>query len=253
MLRKRNWKKNETQSLICFSVFSARECPIGHSRARKAPLLAAAVPAVASCFRGGFLLCVFVALVLSGCGESESRLSPLSVDAVVLAYGDSLTYGTGVAEDQAYPSVLQALLNRTVINAGLPGEISRDGLRRLPGVLDKEMPALLILCHGGNDILRRKNKKRTRANVAAMVELAKARGIQVVMLGVPNFGLLLDAVPFYEEVAQEFDVPIDVDILPSLLSDNEFKSDTVHPNAAGYARMARAVHELLKGNGAISQ
>ncbi len=204
--------------------------------------------------RAFLTLAVFaVALASAGCDKSEPRLRPLSADAVVLAFGDSLTFGSGANEEEAYPHVLQGLIGKTVINAGIPGEISRDGLRRLPGVLQQHSPQLLILCHGGNDIIRRLNKQQTRSNIVEMIKSARERGVQVVMLGVPKFGFMLNTAPVYLEIAQEFDVPIDADILPTLLSDNEFKSDRVHPNAGGYSRMAYAVHELLKANGAVPQ
>lgn len=74
----------------------------------------------------------------------------------VLAFGDSITHGYGVGKNDNYPSQLSKLLNASVINSGVSGEISKEGLRRLPGVLEKYKPNILILCHGGNDILRKK-------------------------------------------------------------------------------------------------
>jgi len=91
---------------------------------------------------------------LSSCSD-EAKLPALAADATILAFGDSLTYGTGTSRDNAYPTVLEKLLKRRVINAGIPGEISSKGLNRLPALIEKYRPDLIIICHGGNDILRK--------------------------------------------------------------------------------------------------
>lgn len=89
-------------------------------------------------------------LVLAGC-TPQPELEPLATDAVVLAFGDSLTSAPAQARARAIPEVLSGLIGRTVVSAGVPGEVSADGLLRLPALLDREQPALLLLCHGGND------------------------------------------------------------------------------------------------------
>jgi len=95
-------------------------------------------------------------LLLFSCGQEQPQLDKLSKDAVILAFGDSLTYGTGAKPAESFPVILEKLSNRKVINAGIPGELSSSGLDRFPEVLDKQQPELVILCHGGNDILRKK-------------------------------------------------------------------------------------------------
>jgi lysophospholipase L1-like esterase len=126
-------------------------------------------------------------LALGGCGK-QPRLQPLASDAVVLAFGDSLTFGTGADERESYPAQLALLIGRNVARAGVPGEISGDGLKRLPDVLDEYQPKLLVLCHGGNDFLRRLSKQQVAANVRAMIRLAKSRGVDVVLIGTPEPG-----------------------------------------------------------------
>ena len=74
-----------------------------------------------------------------------------------------------------------------------------------------------------------------------MILIARERNIPVVMIAVPNVGLFLSSADFYEEVAEDMQVPIEDDILADLLGDNRYKSDHVHPNAAGYARLAEAL------------
>lgn len=187
-----------------------------------------------------------------GCNNSSPSLNKLADDAVILAFGDSLTYGTGAATDHDYPSILAQLSGKEVINAGVPGEISAEGRQRLPALLDEYRPSLLILIHGGNDILRQLPAEQTRDNLNAMVADAKQRGIQVLMLGVPKFGLLmLRSAEFYADVAQSGAIVSDLETLPDILASNELKADTVHPNDKGYRRLAENIASLLKQQGAL--
>jgi acyl-CoA thioesterase-1 len=189
-------------------------------------------------------------LLASGCGQ-QSKLQPLAPDAVVLAFGDSLTFGTGANEEESYPAQLARLSGRRVVREGVPGEVSASGLKRLPGMLDEHRPRLLLLCHGGNDFLRRLPKAEAAANVRAMIRLAQSRGIDVVLIGTPEFGLLLSPPDFYAEIAKELRVPYEGGVLSTILRDSNLKSDQVHPNAQGYRMMAERVYALLKKAGAV--
>ena len=198
-----------------------------------------------------YLLC-FVFVFLTACDKTEKVFTPLAEDAVILAFGDSLTYGTGAKREESYPAILEKLSGRKVINTGIPGEISRDGLKRLPMLLDKHKPQMLILIHGGNDILRSLPRQKTADNLKKMIAAAKQRNINVIMLGVPTFGLLsLDSAEIYQEVATAEKVPINLDTLPDILSSKDLKADAVHPNAKGYQVMAEAIYKLLQDSGAL--
>ncbi|MDO5673911.1 MAG: arylesterase [bacterium] len=178
-------------------------------------------------------------------------MPPLSTDAVILAFGDSLTFGTGAGEQQSYPEVLAGLTGRKVVNAGVPGEVSKDGLERLPGVLEEVRPDLLILCHGGNDMLRRQDQQQLRDNLVNMLKMARDQGIAVLMVAVPEPGLALKPPALYQELAKEFAIPLEKEVIVSILKKSELKSDQVHPNAAGYQRMAEAFADLLRKSGAL--
>jgi acyl-CoA thioesterase-1 len=194
----------------------------------------------------GFLLGVF----LVACGSGQ-RLAPLPPEARILAFGDSLTYGTGAGPEQSYPAVLQALIGREIVNAGVPGEITAEGLERLPELLDEHQPQLLILCHGGNDFLRSLGEQQAAANIRAMIRLARERNIAVMLVAVPKFGVLFSPPEFYAGIAEELGVPVESGTLSRIIRDPALKSDAVHPNAAGYRRLAEAVAEELKAAGAI--
>ena len=196
----------------------------------------------------GFVwLCAFT---LTAC-DNTPPLPRLSEDAVILAFGDSLTFGTGADHAQSYPAVLQQLTGRQVINAGVPGEISAKGLKRLPGLLKRYQPKLLVLCHGGNDILRRMSRSGMKQNLDSMIRLAKQQGIAVALLAVPEFGLFLQPAEVYAELAAHHDIPVELDALSAVLQQPSLKSDQVHPNRDGYRHLAQAVAALLKKSGAI--
>jgi acyl-CoA thioesterase-1 len=198
-------------------------------------------------------LSVLILILACSCSKDNPAYPPLGKDAVILAFGDSLTYGTGAAETQSYPAMLSQLTGREVINAGIPGEVTADGSRRLPALLDKHIPELLILCHGGNDLLRKLNPDKIRANLESMIENALQRSIPVVLIGVPELGIMfLESAPVYATLASKYQLLYEGEILPELESDNDLKSDRIHPNADGYKLMAKAVYNLLQQSGAVN-
>jgi len=194
-------------------------------------------------------------LLLWACGSTTTpRLPTLEESDVVLAFGDSLTYGTGANSDQAYPAQLQRLIGREVLNHGVPGETSAEGLERLPRVLDDAQASLVILCLGGNDMLRKLDRRAMYSNLAAMVELVRARGASVVLLAVPEPAVLgLHAEPGYAELAQRYTIPLVEDALADIIEEAGLRSDRIHPNAAGYRRLAEAIADTLADSGAVSR
>lgn len=195
---------------------------------------------------------LLLTLCVYACAKSVPHLAPLPSDAVILAFGDSLTAGTGADSSVTYPAVLAGLSGRRVINAGVPGEITAEGLARLPALLDSEQPELLILCHGGNDLLRHLDAAHTRANLRAMIAAARDRGVAVVLIGVPEPRLFnRHSAPVYANLAKEFNIPLESDSLTRIEADTSLKSDGVHPNAQGYRQMAQAVYALLQRAGAL--
>ena len=194
------------------------------------------------------LLATLTLALLLGCAGPPAY-PPLPPEAVIVAFGDSLTYGTGAAPEESYPARLEKLLKRRVINAGVPGEISADGLARLPEILDEHRPALLILCHGGNDMLRQLDRAAIKANLRAMIALAQSRNIPVLLLGVPEPKLKLDVAAIYTELAEDTGVLYEGDALARVLQWPSTKHDMIHPNASGYAQIADALFEVLSDAG----
>ncbi len=197
------------------------------------------------------VLVLAVSLTFVAACNKPPALSPLANRATVLAFGDSLTFGTGATASESYPAQLATIIARNVVAAGVPGEVSADGLARLPQVIDEHQPALLILCHGGNDFLRKQSDAATAANVRAMVKLARDKNIAVVLIATPKPGFSVTPPDFYAEIAKEFALPMEEKVLKKILTDNALKSDLVHPNAAGYRAIAESVAALLRKTGAV--
>ena len=196
-------------------------------------------------------LWVFVIVLnLSACSGTPS-LSYLPENAVVLAFGDSLTAGMGASAANSYPSVLSQLAERNVVNAGVSGEETAQGVKRLAGVLRQVNPDLLLLLEGGNDILRNRDLRRTKQNLAAMIELAHSMEIEVVLIGVPEKRLFSSVAPLYEELADQYKIVLIDNLLASLLRKSQYKSDAVHLNKQGYRVMAESIYAVLVDRGAL--
>jgi lysophospholipase L1-like esterase len=197
-----------------------------------------------------FSLALALCAALAACGK-PAKLAPLASDAVVLAFGDSLTFGTGAAEAASYPAQLEQLIERKVVRAGVPGETSAQALARLPAALDEYAPQLVVLCRGGNDFLRRLGTALAARNVRAMVKLARSRGMDVLLVGTPEPALRPSPPAFYAEIADELRVPYEGEVIAEVLKDASLKSDPVHPNARGYRVIAERIAERLRKSGAL--
>lgn len=193
-------------------------------------------------------LCALI--LVAGCSSSP-QLPPLAAGGVILAFGDSLTAGTGATQETSYPAVLSRLSGRRVINAGIPGEVTAAGLARLPQLLEQEKPALVLLCLGGNDFLQRLDAVKAEENLREMVRMIREQGAGVVLIGVPRLGMGLEVPKWYGKVAKDAGIPYEGKILERVLGDRTLKSDPIHPNAAGYQQIAEALVSLLKKSGAL--
>jgi acyl-CoA thioesterase-1 len=166
----------------------------------------------------------------------------------VVALGDSLTAGYGLEADQAYPALLERRLRSAglavqVVNAGVSGDTSAGGLSRLDWSLDGDV-RVLIVALGGNDALRGLGVEQLEANLAAIVQRARARNIEVILAGMeapPNLGAAHTSAfrAVYRDLASKHGLAF----LPFLLAGvagvaDLNQRDGIHPNAAGTERVA---------------
>jgi lysophospholipase L1-like esterase len=187
------------------------------------------------------LLIAAIALLVWSRGGDE-RLITIEPNATILAFGDSITAGHGAKKGEDYPTRLAELLGVRVINAGISGETSSEGLARFEETLAHTLPDVAIICEGGNDILRRQDIAATKQNLASIIELARAANAQVLLLGVPTMeGFMISTADIYDELASEYDIPYEPDIITQIIKTPSLKSDQIHPNAKGYNEIAKAV------------
>lgn len=197
-----------------------------------------------------WLICF--SLILTACSPDEPALKPLNKDAIVLAFGDSLTYGKGVGQTYSYPAVLGEMTELYVVNDGISGQTSAQGVARLPASLARYQPDLVLLAFGGNDVLQNIPEQQTKNNIEAMIKMAQAEGAQVVLIAMPKKALLAANLALYKQLAEKYQVPVEERIINTLLRDPDYKSDRVHFNAQGYRELAAAIKTLLQDHGAIS-
>lgn len=192
------------------------------------------------------ILATILFIVFIGRDNKSNATVKIQQNASILAFGDSLTYGVGAKPEQSYPAQLSELLNLEVINSGISGQTSSQGLARLEKELILHSPSLVIICLGGNDILRRKSLANLKQNLSKMIEIAANQDVAVLLVAVPEFGFGLSPPDLYHELANEFSLPLEYDILSDLLADNDYKSDGVHLNAKGYKKMAQAIASKIE-------
>jgi acyl-CoA thioesterase-1 len=197
-------------------------------------------------------LAAFVVLMFAvACGGTKKEAA-LPAGSKVLALGDSLTAPHGIKPGEDWPTLLGQKTAWVVINAGVSGNTSAQALDRLPGLLEEHQPQLVLVSLGGNDMLRKLPQGETIANLGRMLDLVKARGAKAILLATPRPSIAgavfnnLSPADFYADVASEKKVPLIKDALPEVLSDTALKSDQLHPNAAGHARLGDKIHSDLK-------
>ena len=179
-----------------------------------------------------------------------------AADRVIAVLGDSLTAGLGVAPDDAYPALLEARLKREdydyrVVNAGVSGDTSSGGLRRLDWVL-KLKPEVVIVALGANDGLRGQSVVQLHDNLVAIVRKAQQAGARVLLAGMrmpPNYGAAYtrEFAAVFPEVARRMSVPLVPFLLEGVAAEVRLnQGDGLHPNAEGQRLIAEHVWPHLR-------
>jgi acyl-CoA thioesterase-1 len=198
-----------------------------------------------------------VAVVLAWIAVVSITVAPtLGADHVIVALGDSLTAGLGVGVDEAYPALLEARLRREgfayrIVNAGVSGDTSAGGLRRIDWVL-RLRPDVVIVALGANDGLRGQPPDALRDNLIGIVERARGGGARVLVAGMrvpPNYGAEYARAfaAVYPAVAQATGVPLAPFLLDGVAGNSRLNQpDGIHPTAEGQRIMADRLWPYLK-------
>jgi acyl-CoA thioesterase-1 len=207
-------------------------------------------------------LSMVVVVFMGGCSEqpapvtADAPLRPVPHAGTIVAVGDSLTAGLGVAEDQAYPAQLARRLaadghDYQVINAGVSAETSSGTLARIEWVIASLAPDIVILETGANDGLRGLDTGLLESNLDALVQRLKENGIEVILAGMlmlPNLGPEYTQAfgETYPHIADKHDIPLIPFFLDGVAGKVELNQpDRLHPTADGYARIVETIYPYV--------
>lgn len=175
----------------------------------------------------------------------------------ILFLGDSLTEGFGINQEDAFPSLVETLIETelnttvTIINGGVSGSTTSDGLARLKWYLKKK-PSLMFLALGANDGLRGLDLKESQKNLEEIIRYAQEDNVTVLLAGMlmpPNYGVEYteDFKKMYEEIALKYELNSMSFLLEGVAGEKALNQrDGIHPNEEGHKIMAKNVFAFIK-------
>ena len=199
-----------------------------------------------------------VLLLLIACSEPKQEYQVLPAGTVVLAFGDSVTYGTGARSGEDYPSVLAGTTGWNIINAGIPGDTAAEARGRIADLLQEHKPRLVIVELGGNDFLRKRSASKVKQDLLEILQQIDSHGAMVALVGVPQLSLLRAGIgalkdsPIYREIADETGALLIPDVFANVLSDSDLRADQIHPNRQGYRVLSDGIAQEFKSVGLLN-
>ncbi len=214
-----------------------------------------------------YILLISLSVLMASCGSSIEQVDVdskplvmpknLSASPKIIAFGDSLTAGFGLEENQSYPYLLQQKLKSEgydyeVVNAGVSGDTSLGGLERIDWTLENENAQILILELGANDLLRGVPPAKMKENLDKIIEKAKAKNIKILLAGMiapPTMGsdYQRDFSNAFPDLAEKHKVAYLPFLLDGIALQKELnQADGIHPNPEGTRRMMENVYKELQ-------
>lgn len=201
--------------------------------------------------RRSVLRLLAITVFLSTCAKSP-KLPSIPPGKTVLAFGDSVTFGTGAATGEDWPTLLATLTGWNIVNAGIPGDTAEAAKGRIQTLLDEHHPVLVTIEIGGNDFLRRRSAKMVKDDLRRLIQTVKQTGAHVVLVAVPELSMLgvISRKPsdasIYGELGEEEGIPVVGGVFSEILGNPDLCADQIHPNARGYKQMASGIHAYLQ-------
>lgn len=195
-------------------------------------------------FSSQFIVILSILMLTAGCAKKEVN-NIGSCGTNIVCYGDSITFGYGAGTGEDYPSFLAKLVNAPVINVGIDGDTTSEGLKRIySDVLDRN-PLLVIIEFTGNDFLRQVPMEETTKNIGEMIDKIEAKGAMVALVDI-SAGLLLKGYrQEFGRIARKKNVIFIPGILSGIVTNPSLKSDFLHPNASGYKMIAQKIYRAI--------
>lgn len=163
----------------------------------------------------------------------------------IIAFGDSLIYGSGASSaDKTFVALLSARIGMPIVNLGVPGDTTAMGLARI-NEFDAYHPKVVLLLLGGNDHLKQVPIETTFTNLAELIRQIQARGAVVLLLGVKGSLIGDQFAPRFETLAEQYRTAYVPNVLDGLFGDPKYMADEVHPNDAGNAIIASRIYPVL--------
>lgn len=191
-----------------------------------------------------YKLFILILLFFSSCSPSIKNVN--SQGKTIVCFGDSITYGVGSEPGNDYPSCLKQMLEREVINCGLPGDTSEGAFNRLKKDVIEYEPYIVIVEIGGNDFLNKVPKKETVENVEKIISGIQEAGALVALCDISGGFVFRDYKNDYKKLARKTGCIYVPGLLAGILEDPSLKYDQIHPNSKGYKIIAKRVYRAIK-------
>lgn len=163
----------------------------------------------------------------------------------IVAFGDSLTYGLGVEQENSYPAALSAMIGKEVVNLGVSGNTARQGAMRV-NEIGRSMPRMVLIEFGGNDLLQNRPMEETRQALEEIIDYVHGLNAMAVIVDTGGNYQMSRYTKMMQKMAKKKRALFIPGIMDGIFNDKSLKSDILHPNEKGYAIIANKVYAAIK-------
>lgn len=185
-----------------------------------------------------FLFC------LCSCSKQEIKNYPAK-EGPVVAFGDSLTYGYGVSAQEAFPALLEKMWNKEVINLGVSGDTSLQGLARKEEIKNFR-PSFVLIEFSANDFFKKVPREQTKKALEDIVDYTHSLGAVAVLIDTGGNSLMKPYRKIIKQISKEKNALYIEGIMDGIFNNKSLKSDNIHPNEEGYKKIAQKIDKVLK-------